>query len=212
MTNREKMGRMQNLLRRERANLLGALEGLTDEQLNFKPNSRSWSAGQVAQHVGIGEEVWQGFLRSLLSEGAGRGGKVRRISLQELSFTSRLIPDFVLNSPLVLEPVSVLVDWMPRPLQMMFFAVPLVKIGAGPRMQPAGGLSGKALLEYLSGIRKATLELLGPHSDEDLSTYRIIHPLIGDRNIYSVLEMLANHERRHTSQIKSVIGSAGFPA
>ena len=41
-----------------RINLLGALDKLTDDQLDFVPREGLWSLGEVARHVANGEEGW----------------------------------------------------------------------------------------------------------------------------------------------------------
>lgn len=42
-------------LNASRTRVLAALEGLTPEQLNFRPDSQSWSIAEVAEHIALAE-------------------------------------------------------------------------------------------------------------------------------------------------------------
>jgi hypothetical protein len=211
MTPREQLKRTLARLGAERAVFKGKLETLTQAQLDFKPASHSWSISQIAHHVGLGEGVWQGYLRAILKDGQRSNGVAQKVSLQEVPFSSRVVPDFILKSPFVITPISVFMNFMPRPLQSMLFAVPLFKMNAGPRMQPQKGMSRGQVLSYLEHTRRITLELVEPHGEKDLSRFRIIHPLVGDQDVYGVLELLASHEQRHSLQIESIRRNPSFP-
>jgi hypothetical protein len=211
MDARDQLSKAIQRLERQRALLLGAIEDLDQAQLDFKPSRQSWSIGQISQHIALGEVVWRGYLKNLLKDGAEKGQGTVKVSLNEVPFHSRFVPDFILRSPFVLGPLSVMIDLMPRPLQSMLFAVPLVKMDAGVRMQPRFGMSRTHVLKFLADTRKGTLDVIQPVSAKDLSRYRVIHPLVGDQNVYGVLELLASHEQRHTQQIEAIKRSSAFP-
>jgi hypothetical protein len=63
----------------------------------------------------------------------------------------------------------------------------------------------------LSDTRKATLDLLAPFKDWDLSLFRIQHPLVGDQDVHGILELLASHEQRHAQQVDSIKKAIHFP-
>ncbi len=211
MTQREQLEKSLERLRAERAVFQGKIARLSQAQLDFKSAPHSWSIGQIAHHVGLGEGVWQGYLRGILRDGLRDNGITRRVSLQEVPFSSRVIPDFILKSPFVITPLSLFMNFLPRPMQSMLFAVPLFKMNAGPRMQPKSGQSRSHVIAFLENTRKITLDLVAPHADRDLSRFRIIHPLVGDQDVYGVLELLASHEQRHSLQIDSIQKAPGFP-
>jgi hypothetical protein len=211
MTNQDRLKKALDRLQHERAVFLSKIDGLNQIQLDYQPSRHSWSIGQVAHHVGLGEGVWQGYLKSILKDGDQEKGTTRKVSLDEVPFSSRVVPDFILNSPLVLTPLSVMMNVIPRPLQSMFFAVPLVKMDAGPRMQPMQGLPRAQILKFLEEIRKNTLQLVEPLADWDLTRFRILHPLVGDQDVYGILELLASHEQRHAQQIGTLKKANGFP-
>ncbi len=211
MTNSDRLSKSIDRLQHARAVFLSKIERLNQAELDFQSSRNSWSIGQVAHHVGLSESVWLSYLRNVLRLGSREKGASLRVSLKEVPFSSRIIPDFILNSPIFVAPASVIINLMPRPVQSMFFAVPLVKMDAGPRMQPKLGMTRAQILKFLSDTRKTTVDLLEPLADWDLTRFRILHPLVGDQDVHGVLELLASHEDRHTQQIESIKKATHFP-
>jgi len=211
MSNQDKLARAIERLQHQRAVLLGKIDGLQQAQLDSQPGGQAWSIGQVAHHVGLGENVWQGYLKTVLKNAKQTREATLQVSLDEVPFSSRLIPDFLLRNRFILTPVTLMVNCMPRPVQSMFFAVPLIKMDAGPRMQPKHGLSRTQILQFLDDTRKVTLDLLQPVAGWDLARVRIVHPLVGDQDVYGILELLTSHEQRHAQQIDSIKKKPNFP-
>ena len=211
MTNQDRLTKATDRLQHERAVFFSKFERLDQKQLDYKPSRNSWSAGQIAHHVALGEAVWQAHLKSVLSKGDRERGAIERVTLEQIPFSSRIIPDFLFKSPFVVGPVSFFVNLMPRPVQSMLFAVPLFKMDASMRMQPKLGMSRAQIVEVLEETRKTTLKLVGPFADWDLTRFRVNHPLVGNQDVYGVLEVLASHEQRHSLQIDSIKKQPGFP-
>jgi hypothetical protein len=211
MTNQDRLTKAIDRLQHERAVFFSKFERLDQKQLDYKPSRNSWSAGQIAHHVALGEAVWQAHLKSVLSKGDRERGAIERVSLEQIPFSSRVIPDFLFKSPFVVGPVSFFVNLMPRPVQSMLFAVPLFNMDASVRMQPKLGMSRAQIVEVLEETRKTTLKLVEPFADWDLTRFRVNHPLVGNQDIYGVLELLAAHEQRHSLQIDSIKKQPGFP-
>lgn len=66
-------------------------------------------------------------------------------------------------------------------------------------------VSGKAgMLAQHSDVRKQTLALLEETRDRDLTAYRWKHPLLGYLNFYGWYRMVAQHEYRHTKQLREI--------
>lgn len=212
MTNKERLMKSVDRLQEQRAALLRKVDYLSQQQLDFRSDRLSWSVGQVTHHVGLAEELWQGYLRELLEGASSAQERTRKVTLKEVPFKSRLVPEFLLQSSLFLVPASVFINVLPRPVQSMMFAVPLIRMQSGPRMQPKAGLSLSELLQLLERVRRSTLEILKPVEERDLSRFFIDHPLIGKQNIYGMLELIASHDQRHALQIESVKRSPRFPA
>lgn len=211
MSNQDRLARAIDRLLHQRAYLLSKIEGLQQAQLDFQPSRQAWSIGQVAHHVGLGENVWQGYMKTALKNAKQTREATLQVSLDDVPFSSRFVPDFLWRNRFVLTPLSLMVKCIPRPVQSMLFAVPLLKMDAGPRMQPKHGLPRTQILQMLDDTRKMTLDMLQPVSDWDLARVRIVHPLVGDQNVYGILELLASHEQRHAQQIDSIKKKTNFP-
>jgi hypothetical protein len=211
MNKQDSLARSIERLQQERSVLRGKIEGLEQAQLDFQPSRQLWSIGQVAHHVGLGEKLWQGYLNTALKNGGQKREATVHVSLEDVPFSSRIIPDILWRNVFVLTPLSLMIRLIPRPVHSMLFAVPLVKMDAGPRMQPKRGLPRTQILQFLEETRQATLAMLQPVADWDLTRIRIIHPLVGDQDVYGILELLSSHDQRHSQQIDSIKKNANFP-
>jgi hypothetical protein len=78
-------------------------------------------------------------------------------------------------------------------------------------MQPRVGLTRTQILKILSDTRKTTMDLINPVADWDLSRFRLNHPLVGEQNVYGILELIASHDQRHTSQVESIKKTSDYP-
>ncbi|MBO3697367.1 DinB family protein [Roseivirga sp. E12] len=55
-------------LTKTQSEILKTLKGLSEEQLNFKPNAESWSVAECLRHIAISESaLWQNFMTQPLS-------------------------------------------------------------------------------------------------------------------------------------------------
>ncbi len=52
-----------------RDHLVTVVQGLTTEQLNFKPTEDSWSIAECVEHLAIAENAFEGFLKKTVAEG-----------------------------------------------------------------------------------------------------------------------------------------------
>ncbi|WP_222982094.1 DinB family protein [Flagellimonas meishanensis] len=57
------------LLTETRDHMLQVLDGLSEEQLNFKPSEGEWSIAECVEHIAISENAFEGFLKKTLAEG-----------------------------------------------------------------------------------------------------------------------------------------------
>ena len=123
----------------------------------------------------------------------------------------QFVPDVLLQFPPILLPVSVMTRWMPRTLQSFLIANRVLPLKTAPSMDPQPGISRRQLLESLRRVRQHTLRVLEPAENRDLSHLYWQHPLMGTRNIYQILELLADHDRRHRLQIRTTVSRSDFP-
>ena len=211
MTNPERLASAIGKLQEERAAFLGRMDGLLQAELDFKPAADSWSVGEVAHHVGITERVFHRYLSELFRSGSPEQGASRTIRFDELPMGPQMIPTSLLRLAPVLLPFAILSSLMPQSLQSALLANPLVKIKTAPAVEPKHGVPRTELLDFLKQTRQATLDLLEPVKEWDLTRFRWFHPLMGTHDVYGTLELIASHDRRHAGQVERVKNNPNFP-
>lgn len=211
MTNAERLASAIGKLQEERAGFLRRMDGLSQAELDFKPAPDSWSVGEVAHHVGLTERVFHRYMTELLRSGNPEQGASRTIPFDELPMGPQMIPMSLLRLAPVLMPFAILSSLMPQSLQSALLANPLVKIKTAPAVEPKHGIPQAELLGFLKQARQATLELLEPVKEWDLTRFRWFHPLMGAHDVYGTLDLIASHDHRHAGQIGRVKSNPKFP-
>ena len=211
MTNAEMLASAIGKMQEERAAFLRRIEGLSQAELDFKPAPDSWSVGEVAHHVGLTETVFHRYMADLLRSGSREQGASRTIPFDELPMGPQMIPPSILRLAPVLLPFAIMSAFMPQSLQSALLANPLVKIKTAPAVEPKHGIPQSELLAFLTKTRQATLALLEPVKDWDLTRFRWFHPLMGGHDVYGTLELVASHDRRHATQVERVKSDPKFP-
>ena len=56
-------------LEETRDHMMSVLDGLSEEQLNFKPTENSWSIAECAEHLAISENAFEGFIKKAVAAG-----------------------------------------------------------------------------------------------------------------------------------------------
>ena len=211
VSNTERLASAVGRMQEERAAFLRRLEGLSQAELDFKPAPDSWSVGEVAHHVGLTETIFHRYLTELFRSGSREQGASRTIPFDELPMGPAMIPPSLLRLAPVLLPFAIMSSLMPESLQSVLLANPLVKVKTAPAVEPKHGIPQPELLAFLMNARQATLELLGPVQDWDLTRFRWFHPLMGGHDVYGTLELIASHDRRHAGQVERVKSDPKFP-
>jgi hypothetical protein len=80
------------------------------------------------------------------------------------------------------------------------------RITAPERVQPVNALSTSDALEQLTAARTKFIAALAGGSGLALSTASAPHPFFGPLTVYEWGVLTAQHERRHTAQIRHVAG------
>jgi len=216
MSNAEKLTTLLARFESARRTFLAQINPLSQEQFDFKPASDAWSIGEVAHHIALTEQTFQGTLKELFEKGAQSGGATRNLGIHELPMGPSIIPQSILQGilqfPGVRVPLSLGASIVPGFIQSFILANPILKIRTAPELQPDAGLPRQKLLASLQRLRAATLALVEPLRDKDLSRYRWHHPLLGARDVYSTLEMLADHDQRHSIQVERIKRARAFPS
>ncbi|HKW98835.1 MAG TPA: DinB family protein [Bryobacteraceae bacterium] len=194
-----------------RRTFLSRIDTLSQQQIDFKPARSEWSIGEVAHHVVLTEQTMQATVKDLLERGAETGSATKTIGFEEQPMGPRLIPPGILRLPVVNMPMSMMMGMMPGFMKSFMLANPIMKIRTAPSVEPRAGMPREELLGLLARVRAQTLALIEPVRDKDLSRYRWSYPFLGTRNIYSTLEMLADHDHRHVIQIERIKRAPAFP-
>ena len=61
---------VNNHLTETRDHMLSVLDGLSDDQLNFKPDVNTWSIAEVVEHLAIIENTFGGLVHKTVADGA----------------------------------------------------------------------------------------------------------------------------------------------
>ena len=211
MTNAEKLEIAIERVQTARSAFLIEVRGLSQAEFDFKPAHDAWSIGEVIHHVVLSEEHWQRTMRELFKLGEERGRATKRIAFGELAMGPRMIPMPLLRFPGFLIPWSIMADFVPSSIQSFILANPIFKVRTAPGVEPKLGLPREELLGYLERSRHTTLQILEPHKNKNLSGFIWKHDLMGSRDVYATLEMLANHDCRHQTQIRNIKKDPRFP-
>src|ERR1035441_3482006 len=67
-------------------------EPLSQAQMDFKPSAKSWSTGEVAHHLVLGEKMIQGILKELLTEAQENRATTRRVPFSEFAVAPQVLP------------------------------------------------------------------------------------------------------------------------
>ena len=79
-----------------------------------------------------------------------------------------------------------------------------VRLTAGERSLPRGEMNAAQALDALDKVRATLRELVTAHDGLDLGAITAPHPVLGVINGYEWFAFVANHEARHTLQIREL--------
>jgi hypothetical protein len=172
-----KLGEIVDALAHSRAALLGAVRGLSQEQLDRRPDAARWSPGEILDHVYRAE--W----------GTARLAARRVPAALAAGLTLDPTPDASVMHRLD----DARVTDRSRPVAAPEFVV------------PAPGRRRDEILAGLEEARTALLDAIRPAGRYDLSGIVHPHPILGPLDLYQWLLFCHHHERRHTEQIREAL-------
>lgn len=159
-------------------------DGLTLEQLNWKPGPGQWSIGQCLEHLAVSNDVYGAAISSALPGApAGAPDEIR------LGWFSRLfIREFAAPSD--------------HP----------AKRKAPPKIKPAPDVGANILQRFLD-TNRATRDLVERAKNIDVNRVRFKNPFVFwiRFTVGTGLEILSKHEQRHLIQAEHVRETVGFP-
>lgn len=189
-----------DVLRRSRDELRAAgeearnvAEGLTADQLWWRPGPDRWSVGECLDHLVRADTIYRDVLEEKIREGRRQG----------------LLADGPYRPTLVGR-------WLPRLLE----PPPRLKVPATPRIRPrrpdAEAPDGRDEPDPLSAflaLRPRFAELLEGAEGLDLREIRVTSPFVRfvKFDLGSAFRVVAAHDRRHLWQARQVREEPGFP-
>jgi DinB superfamily len=179
----KKMQEIADRIAQERAELLRAVEGLDEAQLDHRPEPNVWSITDILHHL------------SLADDGSGRLMARMLQQARDDGFPPDTTPD-----------ASVL-----GALDEVVKAAESAKAVAPDRVTPRSHVPAEECLVRLRSSRERLSSAMEELASFDLSAATFPHPFFGSLDAYQWLLLAGWHERRHRKQIERVKSSPGFP-
>jgi hypothetical protein len=164
---------------RARADLLSAVEGLSQEELSARPSPDRWSIGEILHHL----QLIEAAVLRLLEKQTARAER------------THVPPDTKSDSLL-------------HSLDHFAIPSAADKIVAPDSVSPERGRSREVLHEGLRASRAALLAAAARASEFDLGALHFPHPVLGRLNMYQWILYIGQHERRHLAQIQRIRGAS----
>lgn len=160
--------------------------GLNFEQLNWKPNAKSWSIGQCFEHLIVTNKLYFPAIQKVIE------GKHRNNFFSKIPFAVDLIAALMKNS---LNPE--------QKRKMKTFKI----------FEPAASNVSETIIEDFAENQLKLIEMIEACKDFDVHKIKIAEPLSVALNLRlgDAFEILVIHEKRHFLQAERVLQAEGFP-
>ncbi len=161
--------------------------GMSAEQVNWKPNPKSWSVGQCLDHLITSNEA---YFSTLEKVAAGT------------------------YSPNVWSRIPFAADFFGRILKNAVHPDSVKKNKTFPVFEPAQSDIAESIVEDFASAQDKLKDLIERLDDESLLGVKVASPVneVINLRVRDALEMLALHERRHYNQAVRVTGFTDFPS
>ena len=194
-----------------RRETLDLVSELSQEQAEFSASKRSWSAGEVLDHLVRVDEFFRDEYDELLRLWKKRRRSVSLYrSLSDVGFSLPFVPDAFL--PLFDVPTAMAGIFVPRPLRQVVFRNRAVPAQAPSRIEPRKGRQVEELRRELSEFRQYLEGYFADNPGVEWERLRYYNPLCGFTNLPGVMSFITSHEERHQGQLRDIVESEGFPA
>jgi uncharacterized damage-inducible protein DinB len=172
-------------------------------ELDYAPAPGTWSVGEVLDHLILSDQLYYSELKELFAlKEAGKKPYLRR-SFSDFNPSILFIPKPAL--PLLDVPFEVVNMFLPRTVRSFFIRSRLIPAEAPDSATPRPGRAGDVLRQELREGPDHLEALFAQLPNADFRTFKHYHPLLGENNVYEVLDFLTNHETVHQKQIREII-------
>src|SRR5712691_688915 len=195
--------------RATRNQTLGIVQDLSQSQMDYEPAPSKWSVGEVLDHLILGQRLYLSYIEEVMGMKEAGQGSTLRLSFEDVDVSVGYIPKSLL--PALEAPFTMLNMFVPAGVRDFMTRNRLVPAQNPDITTPRRGRSAADLRDDLISSLKELEALLESHAHLDFSEMVIMHPLLGNNNVLSLVRFLALHEERHQSQIEEILTSPRFP-
>lgn len=178
-------------------------EHLTEEELNFRPDSNQWSIGEILDHLILGMRYYGGEIKELITLAKAGKEPVLRRTFSHFNPSILYIPRPVLASMSRL--VSLTSTLLPDRFRVWIMRSRMVPTQNPDVANPRTGRSKKELTQDLQSSWNEFETIFSTNPDLDYQRYLHMHPLMGKSNVLMLLRLICLHESRHQDQIQEVL-------
>jgi hypothetical protein len=193
--------------RTAREGTLSILENLTQRETDFSPAAGAWSVGQNVEHLLLTDELYRGYLRTLIDLAQKGGEKHLTLTFTEIDTSIAYIPRDVI--PMLSVPLTLLTTVMPRVVRENLFRLPLIPAVTPSATNPAArSYPVDELRARAAASLTALEEMFSGELPAGLAEVTLGHPLLGINNVPQIFRILEAHEERHHQQMRGTIDKA----
>lgn len=158
-----------------RAKLRTAVDAVPASVRNRRPGADRWSVNEILEHLSLVERRFTGLIAMRIAEAREAG-----LGAEEENR-----------------------DAFPVGLRQML-ADRASRRQAPEAVHPKGGLDEAAAWAAVEGARELLRDTVSAADGLALSRVAHTHPVFGTLNVYQLVELIANHEVRHSKQIAGI--------
>ncbi len=184
------------------------VQGLSQDQMDYRPEPGKWSVGEVLDHLILGQRLNLCYIAQVIGMEEAGQRPVLQLSFTDVDVSIAYLPKAVL--PAFEVPFRVMNMFLPSSVRDFLTRYRLVPAQNAEITTPRRGRAADELRNDLITSLKEMEVLLESHQHLDYSEMVVEHPLLGSNTVTGLLRFLALHEQRHQSQIKGVLSSPGF--
>jgi len=178
-----KLAEIAQLINDYRTLLLKSVNPLSQSQLDWRANEDEWSIGEVLDHLFLVETRSSKVISKYATE------------LKDKNISAPPLDGSALAS-----------------LDQFQIETVLTKRKAPEFLVPRTGIAKAELLAQLEECRVRLLEIIGALDAYDLHQFHFPHPVLGKIDLYQWIIFIGKHERRHLTQVETILARTEFPA
>jgi uncharacterized damage-inducible protein DinB len=192
-----------------RERTLAMVNELTQTQLDYAPAPQRWSAGEVLDHMLLGERINRQQLARLIEMSRKGVNPELSLTFSDLNISVVGVPPSVLA--MLETPITLMNMFVPDRLRNYLTRTRLIPFRNPDQATPRRKRTAVELRNDLVSSLRETELLFQKNPDLDFIRMIVRHPLLGSYDVPELLRFMAAHEERHQSQLAEVLADTGCP-